>query len=61
MKEIINNQSVIYLLAVSPSGIYVFTFAKLTRFKENLYEMYGTGCHQIPGSSIATLTPFTQP
>ena len=34
---------------------------KLTIFEENLYEMYATVHHQIPGSLIATLAPFVQP
>jgi len=36
---------------------------KLTKFEENLYEMYkyATVHHQIPGSLIATLAPFFQP
>jgi CRISPR/Cas system CMR-associated protein Cmr5 small subunit len=41
----------------------IFKFSslqKLTKLKENVYEMYATGCHQIPGILIATLAAFVQ-
>jgi len=50
MKEIISNQSVIYLLARSPCGIYVFIFAKVDQIWRKFIRNVQV-CHCTPPNS----------